>query len=233
MPKAFDTWQVFPHRPIEKLEPNLWRVEGDLPGSNGTRVMTLARLRDGTLVVHNGIALEPELMAEIEGFGKPAFIMVPNGFHRLDSKIFKDRYPSAKVVCPAGAKKKVSEVVKVDLTCAEMPKDDDVSFAYWDGTAEREAIMIVKSPGKTTLVINDILANIRKLSGLWGFLMAPTGRTSVPRLMRWMMIKDKKALGAQLERLAAEPQLARIIVSHGAMITDQAGEALRGAVATL
>ena len=233
MPKAFDKWQVFPHRPLEKLEPNLWRVEGDLPGGNGTRVMTIAKLRDGGLVIHNGIALEPEAMAEIEGFGKPAFIVVPNGLHRLDSKVFKERYPSAKVVCPAGTKKKVAEVVPVDLTYAEMPKDDDVSFVYWDGSAEREAVMIVKSPGKTTLVVNDMIGNLPKLGGLWGFLLAPTGRPAVPRLVRWMLVKDKQALGGHLERLASEPQLARIIVSHGAVMSDQPADALRAARATL
>jgi hypothetical protein len=233
MPKAFDKWQVFPHRPIEKLEPNLWRVEGDLPGGSATRVMAIAKLRDGGLVIHNGIALEPELMAEIEAFGKPAYLVVPNGFHRLDSKIFKERYPSLKVICPAAAKKKVAEVVPVDLTYAEMPKDEDVSFVYWDGTAEREGFMVVKSPGgKTTLVINDVISNLRELGGMWGFLMAPTGRASVPRLIRWMMVKDKKALGAQLERLAAEPQLGRVIVSHGSLI-DEAPAALRGAASLL
>src|SRR5262249_14085749 len=66
MPKAFDTWRVFPHRGLEKLEPNLWRVEGDLPGGNGTRVMTVARMRDGGLVIHSAIALEEPLMAELE-----------------------------------------------------------------------------------------------------------------------------------------------------------------------
>src|SRR5579871_6107208 len=101
MPKAYATWTVLPHRPIEKLEPNLWRVEGDLPGGNGTRVMTLARYRDGRLLVHNAIALEEELMKEIEAFGRPEVLVVPNSFHRLDVKVFKDRYPGATVFAPA------------------------------------------------------------------------------------------------------------------------------------
>ena len=104
MPKAFDTWQVQPHRPLEKLAENLWRVEGDLPGTGGTRVMTIARLGDGRLVIHNAIALEEPLMKEIESFGTVDAIVVPNGFHRLDSKVFKARYPNAKVYCPTAAK---------------------------------------------------------------------------------------------------------------------------------
>ena len=30
---AFTTWTVFPHKPIEKLAPNLWRVSGSMPGN--------------------------------------------------------------------------------------------------------------------------------------------------------------------------------------------------------
>ena len=41
MAKAFDTWKVLPHHPIEKLEPNLWRVEGTVPKMPLRRVMTL------------------------------------------------------------------------------------------------------------------------------------------------------------------------------------------------
>ena len=34
-------------------------------------------------------------------------LVVPGGFHRLDAKIYKARYPQVKVLCPAGARQKV------------------------------------------------------------------------------------------------------------------------------
>ena len=114
MPKPYTTWTVLPHRPLEKLEPNLWRVEGDLPGGNGTRVMTIDKLATGGLVVHNAVALEAEQMAEIDAFGKVEVLLVPNGFHRLDARVFKDRYPDARVLCPGSARKKVAQIVTVD-----------------------------------------------------------------------------------------------------------------------
>src|SRR5687767_7163258 len=117
MAKCFQEWKVLPHGPIEKLEDNLWRVEGSLPGGMPLkRVMTVARLRDGQLVIHNAIALGPAEMAELERFGKPAYLIVPNAYHRLDAKIWKDRYPQIAAGCPAGARAKVSEVVPVDFT---------------------------------------------------------------------------------------------------------------------
>ena len=92
MAKPFETWTVVPHRPLEKLESNLWRVEGDLPGGDGTRVMTIVKLASGGLVIHNAIALEEDQMKEIEAFGDPEILIVPNGFHRLDAKVYKQRY---------------------------------------------------------------------------------------------------------------------------------------------
>lgn len=233
MPKAFDTWQVHPHQPIEKLEPNLWRVEGDIPGANGTRVMTLARLADGGLVIHNGIALEEEPMREIEAFGRPALLIVPNGFHRLDAKVYKQRYPSLRVVCPTGARAKVEQVVKVDATYADAVGDAGVRLFHLDGTKEREGCLQIDSGGKTTVVFNDVVNNLPKMGGLFGFLLAPTGKPSVPRLARWLTVADKRALKAHLEKVAETPNLARIIVSHGAVVASQPGEVLRGVAAML
>src|SRR6266542_7018228 len=46
-------WTVLAHDPIEKLAENLWRVRGSLPRMTLKRVMTVARLDDGRLVVHS------------------------------------------------------------------------------------------------------------------------------------------------------------------------------------
>ena len=232
MPKAFDTWQVFPHRPLEKLEDNLWRIEGDLPNGNGTRVMTIAKTKDGRLLIHNAIALEEDLMKEIEAFGDPAWIVVPNGFHRLDSKVFKQRYPKAKILAPSGAKKKVEQVVPVDGTYDESI-DDDVKLSHLNGLKGAEGIALVRHGGRTTLVFNDCVNNLPKLSGLFGFLLAPTGMPAVPRITRWFMMKDRAAFRRHLEELAATDGLARIIVSHGKPMTDAPGEILKNVASRL
>ncbi len=227
MPKCFETWTVLPHEPIEKLAPNLWRVEGNLPSGATRRVMTVAKRGDGDLVIHNAIALEPELMSEIEAFGAPRVLCVPGGYHRLDAKVFKERYRDAQVVCPAGARARVSQVVTPDASYADAPSDDDVTLAHLPGTADREGVLTVRSGGAATLVFNDCINNLPKMSGLFGFLFAPTGVAAVPRLARWMMVKDRLALAGELERLADTPGLERIIVSHGRMIDRDAGAALR------
>lgn len=224
MPKAYETWTVQRHRPIEKLESNLWRVEGDLPGSNGTRVMTLVKLASGGLVIHNAIALEDEHMKEIEAFGAPEILIVPNGFHRLDAKVFKQRYPNVRVLAPAGGRKKVAQVVPVDGTYDDGPKDTSVRMFHFDGAKQHEGGLEVKSPGGTTLVLNDMINNLPKLSGVMGVMLAPTGQPAVPRIFRWFFVKDKPKFRSEIEQLAATPGLKRVIVSHGQMLLNPAEE---------
>jgi hypothetical protein len=231
MPKAYETWTVLPHRPIEKLSPNVWRVEGDLDGMPLKRVMTLARRGDGSVIVHNAIALEDDLMKEIEAWGEPRYLLVPNGYHRLDAKVFKDRYPKMKVYAPRGSRAKVAEVVAVDGAYEDMPEDPRVTLVTIDGTGEREGAMIVKDDGGVTLVVNDAVFNMPHLPGFYGFVLKhltqSTGGPRVSRIARWFIVKDKRAFAAHLEKLADTPGLSRVVVSHHETIDEDAASALR------
>jgi hypothetical protein len=237
MPKANRSWTVLPHDPIDELDENLWRVVGTLGNMPLKRVMTLAKRADGGIVVHNGVPLDNASMKRVDDWGKVTAIVVPNGYHRLDAPAFVARYPEARVYCPAGARKKVEEVVRVDGTYDDFPADDAVSFVTLDGAAAREGVMIVKSPGGSTLVFNDVIFNMKDMRGFTGFVFKhvtqSTGGPRVSRLVRWFVAKDRAALRAHLERLAETPDLARVVVSHGAMITDNAPAAIRIAAATL
>jgi hypothetical protein len=232
MAKAFETWTVLKHGPLEKLADNLWRVEGTMPNNSVTRVMTVARLKDGRLIIHNPIALEEPLMAEIEAFGTAACIVVPNGFHRQDSKIYKDRYPKAEVYTPAGTAKKVGQVVPVTGDYTKAPQDDSVRLVHLEGCKASEGVLEVKSADGTTVVFNDVICNLPVRKGVIGFLMAPTGKPSVSRVSRWMIVKDKPAFAKQVNAMAT-PDLRRVVVSHGAMITENPAEALKRVTAEL
>lgn len=237
MPKAHDTWRVLPHRPLEALTKHLWRVEGDLEDMPLKRVMSVAVRGDGQLVVHNAMALDDASMARIEGLGPIGFLLVPNGYHRLDARVFHERYPKAKVLCPAGARKKVEEVVTVDGTYDDFPSDDLVSLDTLDGTARAEGVMIVRGEGGTSLVFNDGLFNMPHAPGFTGFILkhltASTGGPKISRIVKLFVIKEKAAYAAHLERLALTPDLTRIVVSHHETIVDRPREALESVAASL
>ena len=237
MAKANATWKVLPHAPIEKLSDRLWRVEGDLVGVPMKRVMAVARRDDGSLVIHNGIALEEEAMREIDAWGKVSMIIVPNGYHRMDAKVFHERYPDATVVCPAGSRKKVEEVVPVGATYDEVAADGAVELVTLDGTKRGEGVMLVRGADGTSLVFNDAVFNMPHQPGVKGFLLrrvtGSSGGPKVSRLMKILGIADKAAFRAHLERLADTAGLRRILVAHHQTIDVDPATVLRGVAATL
>ena len=229
----FTTWTVCKHKPIEKLAPNLWRVSGTMPNAETQqRQMVLARMADGRVIVHNAIALDDSEMAELEAWGTPSVIFVPNAYHRQDAGIWKQRYPQAKVVTPAGAKKRVNAAVAVDAVTEEAPKDDTVRLIPIDGLPG-ESVLEVKSDSGVSLTFCDAILNVPKLGFPMSFFLGPTGQVSTPRVVRWIALKNKKAFAAQLEKLAETPGLSRVMFGHGRPITDDPRGALLAVVKQL
>lgn len=231
MAKADSEWRVLQHGPIEKRDDNLWSVTGSLPGMSLRRVMTVVRLDTGNLVIHSAVALDDDAMAEIEAWGRPGFLLVPNAYHRLDAPAYAERYPDLKVLCPRGSRKKIEAVVRVDGDYDAFPEDSMVDLRYLDGLREVEGVMIVRSNEGSTLVFNDAVFNMPHGEGIPGFifrhLTASTGGPRVTRLFRMLAVKDKAAFKADLERLADTPGLKRIIVSHHRTIIAEPAEVLR------
>jgi hypothetical protein len=97
--------------------------------------------------------------------------------------------------------------------------------------------MIVKSKDGTTLVFKDALMNMQKLPGLGGSMMGLFGFTGpkpkVSGPARMVLVKDKKALRADLERRAGAERLVRVKVAHGAPVTVSPADALRQAASGL
>lgn len=229
MAKIHREWTVLEHEAPVRLEENLWRVVGTLPGMALGRQMCVARRADGGLVFHSAVALDEEEMAQFESLGDPAFIVVPNGWHRLDAAAFKARYPRAAVFCPAGARKHVEKVVAVDGTYDDYPADELVDLQHLEGVKEREGVMCVRSTAGTTLVFNDLLFNSPHLPGFSGLvmrLMGSTGDARVTRLGRMLLVKNKRALRAQLLRMA-RLDVKRLVPGHGDLIEEQAAAVLR------
>jgi hypothetical protein len=232
MPKTLERWTVLPHGKLTRIEENILTVVGDLrmPLTHFPRRMTVVRLADHRLVIYSAIALDPQEMVSVEDFGLPAYLIVPGDSHRMDAKIWKDRYPNMLVIAPAGAREKVEEVVKVDATTVDF-RDPHVRFVSVPGTGGHEAALIVQNPTGTTLVVNHVIGNLDDRRGISGFVLRAMGFTGPePRITRFSaqhLITDKGALRSQLETWAGLRGLKRIIVSHGAPIERDPSGALR------
>jgi hypothetical protein len=217
---------------LQEIDDGILTVTGDLsmPLGKFSRRMTIVRLTRKRLVIYSAIALgEPE-MARIESYGRPAFLVVPSDLHRLDARIWKDRYPAMEVVAPEGAREKVEKVVPVDTTAPNFG-DPNVTLVTVPGVEGHEAALVVRTARGTTLVVNDLIGNIHDAHGVGGWILKKAGfageQPQVPRVVKRKIVEDESALGAQLERWADIPSLARILVSHGAPIEDNPRRTLR------
>lgn len=238
MTQPFQQWIVLPHGKLSQVDDNILTVVGEIhmPLMDLPRRMTVVRLNDSRLVVFSAIALDEDEMAALEAYGRPTFLIVPSDKHRLDAKIWKDRYPALQVVAPEGARSKVEETVPVD-TVAPAFDDTNVQFVAVPGTRGREAALIVRTPNGTTLVLNDVVGNIQNASGFGGWLLHMMGfagkEAQIPKVVKLAMIEDTNALRAQLLQWAEIESLKRILVSHGSPIEENPRQTLRDLASSL
>ena len=231
-------WLVLPHAPIQELSENLWRVEGDLPRFSMKRVMTVARLHTGELLIHSAIALDEASMKRLEAWGKPSILLIPHVRHRLDAARFKRRYPALRVFAPPGVLAKARAVVNVDGSYADVPRDPAVTLELLDGTGEMEGALFVRSQDGTSVVLTEVVFDLEPPKSALGraalkFAGFGPGPCVTP-VVKFEMVKDRRALAAHLERLAAIPDLVRLIVGHSRMSSGAAAPlALRQAAASL
>jgi hypothetical protein len=238
MTRPNEHWNVLPHGKLTPMDDGMLTVEGriKMPLMDLPRRMTVVRLHDSRLVVWSAIALDDAAMATFEAFGRPAFLVVPNDHHRLDAKAWKNRYPELKVIAPEGAREKIANVVAVDTTSPDFG-DPGVTFVTVPGTRAHEAALVVRRERGTTLVLNDLVGNIRAASGIDGWLLRLAGfagdDAQIPRVVKMALVKDAADLRAQLLEWAELPGLRRIIVSHGDPIESEPQRTLRDLAASL
>lgn len=232
-------WTVQPHGALAAVSDGILSVEGTIamPLGNFPRRMTVLGLQGGGSAIWSAIPLAEPEMARIEALGPVRFLIVPNQGHRLDLRPWKDRYPAAEVVAPPGARNAVSEAAPVGGT-GDIVGDPALAFHAVAGTKSDEYALTVKRADGTTLILNDVLSNVRHPTGLGAQVMARLFGFGVngPRtstLVRLLYLKDKAALARQFRGWAALADLQRIIVSHGDVIDQAPQEALVGAAADL
>lgn len=232
MPKILEEWTVQPHGELQEIDDGILTVTGEIhmPLGNFPRRMTVIRLSNGRTAIWSAIALDEPEMQRIEAMGAPSVLIVPNPGHRLDSKIWKQRYPDMQVLAPPGGKEAIAEAVPVDAT-HDILGDTQASYIVVAGTDDTESAMVVKRAGGTTLITNDIIGHVAHPHGIGAHIMARlfhygVHEPQVPSTIK-RYIKDPGALARQLRRWADIPDLKQIIVSHGEPVVADPGGHLR------
>jgi hypothetical protein len=226
------TWKVHPHGHLQTVTPDILTVTGtiNMPAGKLPRRMTVVRVAGRDLIIFSAMALADSEMRALEEFGRPAFMIVPNDHHRMDARSWKDRYPGIQVIAPAGARAKVEKVVPVDATHGNFG-DPSVILMAVPGTEEQEAALEVHRADGVTLVLNDLIGNIRNASGVSGWFLRMMGfagdEPHIPFPVRRAVIRNRDLVRQQLLSWAELPSLRRILVSHGEVLGEQPAAALR------
>ena len=109
--------------------------------------------------------------------------------------------------------------------------DPNVQFLTVPGTRGREAALVVRTPNGTSLVLNDVVGNIRDAAGFGGWLLHLVGfagkDAQIPAVVKMAVIENTKALRSQLLQWAEIDSLVRVLVSHGSPIEDNPRQVLR------
>ena len=234
MTAPFKEWTVLPHGKLTRIDERILSVVGELkmPLMKLPRRMTAVRLQSGGLAIFSAIAMHEPEMAQLEAFGKPAFLVVPSVRHRLDAPGYARRYPGITVVAPRAGVEKINEVVPVSTSTPDFG-DPTVRYIEIAGDSALE----VDGDDGLTVIINDLIGDIHDGKGIGGWLLEVMGfagdEAHVPAPVKMLLGKHKSDVAQQFRRWAERENLRRVIVSHGDPIESDPRRVLRTLAASL
>ena len=212
---------------------NVWSVEGTISGMPLKRHMVVARLPDGRLLLHSVVAMNDAEMAMLDGLGDVAFIVAPGPGHRIDVARYHARYPKAQVLAPAASRAKITEKCPVDSTCEDaLAAVPGVRALPIPGLPVELAYEIETGAGKV-IVLNDVLGHGAAAPGLggwvFGLLGTPEGKLGLPRIVRFVQVKDRAGVRTFVGGLAQRDDVVAVTLSHGSAVTGEVRGQLREA----
>ena len=219
MPRARRPWKVTRHDAIEKLDDNLWTVNGDLPGlPSARRRMFIVRRSTGDLLFAGAaIPLEESALAEVLAWGRPAVLVVPHHWHMIDADAFAKRLGLAvhgPEACATKTARRTTMAGSVE-TISPIWRSPSRPVA---GVTTGEPTLIVRSGGgaRTSLLVADVIQNTPPDTLNWFFrLCGLGGGPKVTTPFRLFFLRDRAALRQQLERWSTLPNLCRLVPCHG------------------
>ncbi len=226
MPKPRRPWIVSRHDPIEKLDDNLWAVQGDVPGVGISRRMCIIKMDNGGLVFFNAVPIEPAALEEVCAWGNPSMLIVPSHLHLIDAHAFAEKL-EVPVYGPAAGEDKIRQRVDLAGTLETLPSDPSFRVETVAGLTLGEPAVIVKSGDRQSILFGDALQNHNRDTLAFSLrLFGYAGGPKVTLLLRLLFLRDKNALKAQLERWASLPCLTRLVPAHGEVVSTGAANAL-------
>jgi len=198
--------------------------------------MSVLPLGAGKLALVSPIPIDDTLAAAIAELGRVELLIAPNLLHHLYLDAAVQRYPEARVLAPSRlCRKRPSLRIHTALDQGAPPElTAAVDVVPIEGAPALDEFAFFHRATRT-LILTDLVFNIRRPRGLWAhlvlFLGGCHGRLASSRALR-VFIKDRTAARASVERLLALP-FETLVVAHGDIIEQGARSQLEQALAWL
>ena len=178
-------------------------------------------------------SLPPRKAAELAALGEVRWLIAPNLLHHLYLGDAIARYPSAKVLAPAGLARKRPDL-RVDATLdAPLPASlaACLEVLHIDGAPAVAEHALFHRPTRT-LVLTDLVFNVRAPRGLVAnvllWLVGCHGKLAQSRAWR-LFIKDRPAYAASARALLGL-DVTTLVVAHGEVVREDARARLASAL---
>jgi hypothetical protein len=199
--------------------------------------MTIIRLRNGDLLIHDPCKIDNRVKIEIDAIGEVKYIVAPGSYHHLFVTDFQKNYPDAETfLCPGLEQKRPN--IRFEWMLGNKPDhrwEDDLDQVLVHGTKYIREVAFFHRPTKT-LILVDLLENIgddyQHPTGLlirfwWKvvFRMWNNPKAAPEYQIGW---GNKNAVRKSLNKIL-NWKAGRVILAHGELIEDNANKVLRTA----
>jgi hypothetical protein len=226
----------FPYGEPVELLPSLWVIDGTWSNALARR-MTVIRLRNNEVWIHNPMELEAKELSWLSSLGFVRAIVAPNAFHVSDLLWMSERFPQAQIICPLSFAKNHPEInarIWFTTDVAHITADRELEFFPVPGVRFEETVLFHTM--SRTLIVCDLMMNMPPAETFWTktfYKMNNMGDCCAPtRTLRWIFTKDRKELLSFIEQIA-ELNPKRIVVNHGEIFEGEGGNQIRTSFASL
>jgi hypothetical protein len=220
---------------LRRLDRDLWFSQHPLRflgAEVGTR-MTVFRLKDGSLLIHSPVPLDPPTQAELDGLGPVRFVVAPNRYHHLFVAEYARTYRQAKIFGAPGLDLKRRDLRFDAILGQAAPVEwaseiDQTIFRAFPPL--NEVVFFHRS--SRTIVFTDLLINIQSSESTYTrfliWLDGGLGHVAVPRSFR-LLLKMRRARARETIDRILSWEFDRLSLAHGEIVERGAKEIVRKA----
>ncbi|RZW17414.1 MAG: DUF4336 domain-containing protein [Desulfobulbaceae bacterium] len=224
---------------LQEFAPSLYTVDGPTVSFYGfpypTR-MAVVVLGNGDLWVWSPVALNEELVDEVQSLGPVRHIVSPNKIHHLFLSQWADQWPDARLYSSPGLSRRKPDL-KFDAELGDDPDpawETEIDQVIFHGSFAMEEVVFFHRPSSTAIFCDLIQRHPEsQMTGLKGLLMKLDGLVgsngSTPREWRMSFLKRRHARMAREKVMQWHAQ--RLLIAHGKCEQTNASDTIRSALA--